>query len=98
MIGEASMLVNQLNIDRIYKENIVKEQGSKSAAGEAGANGGNVMDNATFSPQALALAKQVAPVTESPAEEQAETQQGQMRESGSELAGPLMSKSVDIRI
>jgi len=76
MIGETSALVNQLNVDRIYKENIAKEQSSKTSSAAAEASAGNVTDTASFSPQALALAKQVAPVSESPAEEQTEMQQG----------------------
>lgn len=98
MIGETtSALVNQSNIDRVYKENIAKQQNSESSSSEAEVSGGNVTDTASFSPQAMALAKQVAPVSESPAEEQTETQQGQMEESG-EQGGSQVAQYLDIRV
>lgn len=98
MIGETSALVNQFNVDRVYKENNAKGQGNAVNADETEASGGNVMDTASFSPQALALAKQVAPVGESPAEEQSEMEQGQMQEPVEEKRDSQGPRYLDIRV
>ena len=82
MISETSGLVGQLNLDRVYKENIGRTQ-EKQASGESEPAGTGVFDTVNFSSQALALAKQVSPAGESPAEEQAEGQgRGQEQETG----------------
>ena len=92
MIGESSGVTTLINSDRIYRQNQV---GSESKAADPGeeAMENNFSDVTSFSSEALALARNIIPVTGSAEEGQVE-QQGR----GQEKSKGVPSGILDIRV
>ncbi len=92
MIGEASGVTTLINNERIQRENQVSsgrrepDQGEKELAE-------NVSDVTSFSSEALALAKNVIPVSGSAAENQVEQQA-----NGQEKTQNSAARFLDIRV
>ena len=90
MIGESSNISTLINSERISRENQIRPGGGQE---EEDSLQQSFADVASFSPQALALARKVAPTGASAEQEQTQSQ-GRQQGAGSGLSARLL----DIRI
>jgi hypothetical protein len=90
MIGESSNISTLVNSERISRENQIRPGGGQE---EEDSKQQSYADVASFSPQALALARNVAPTGASAEQEQT---QSQGRQQGADSG--LSARLLDIRI
>ena len=91
MIGESSGVPTLINNERIARENQVRSE-TREDSGDDGLEQ-SYTDVTSFSPQALALARNIAP-----AEASAEENQTQSQGRGQDGAGNSAARFLDIRI
>lgn len=96
MIGETSGLNTTIQSDRIFRENSGDEVARQEGGGEVSQQSGTTADTVTLSAESVALASNVAPVSETAeVTEPSGTEQGE--ESEQQLADQRPG-TIDIRV